>query len=236
MAESLLVIPWDEPEPKSEPPRPTAEKQDDIPNATVGLKRSGSVKVASKREDDEQDADVEDQEEDDDEDDGDFRRDRLVAASGSGGPSTAVKRGTSSGSIRGMMGAGRNGRGKSVRGRRKLFHVDIPNEEDEDGDADDLLGKRLAGQNDDSAAAVVVENNAGVAKFATPTLNNPLAGDPSQGVPIPPSSGRSSESDEESDDGSEGASDPEDAVNPDGGSVDSDDEDEKMVEDVGSGR
>jgi hypothetical protein len=83
----------------------------------------------------------------------------------------------------------------------------------------------------------------GVEKFPTPTLRDPLAGDPSRGVSVPLHDVSLNDDDDkvdhaeggsDSDDsGGSGGSDPEEAVT--GAAVDSDEEDEKMVEDVGSG-
>lgn len=227
MAESLLVIPWDK---RKEHEDHEANNSHDVDKDetkggkvqnghdknVAGLKRSSTIKAAGRKSEDEQDADVEDAKSEDgegDDDEGDFRRDA---------PSTAVKRGISSG--KGLGSVGRTGRGKSIRGRRRLFHVDIPNEEDED--REDVRSSKSLQQDEED------DNGKGVAKFATPTLKDPLAGDPSVGVPVP--AGDSSESDEESD-GSEGGSDPDEAVNPDTGGVNSDEEDESMVEDVGAG-
>jgi hypothetical protein len=306
MAEELLVIPWDQP---ASSESKTGEGQDGgkadaafasagTAGAGAGLKRSASVKVAAgsgsaagkkgENDEEEEDADVEDGSE------GEFRRDQF-------GPSTAVKKPAGS-SAAGKSGRGRGGTDKAVRGRRKLFQVDIPKEEDEDeimdelealehlqnhGDDDDPINAELDrftiiankellepraepgtevnksnrsrnrnGNNNIEKLRRMREANAsssvggklngmgsGVEKFPTPTLRDPLAGDPSRGVSVPlhdvslnddddkvdPAEGGS----DSDDSGGSGGSDPEEAVT--GAAVDSDEEDEKMVEDVGSG-
>jgi hypothetical protein len=306
MAEELLVIPWDKPgssdskdgKDQVDGKTDTGSANAGTASAGAGLKRSASVKVAAasgsvagkkgENDDEEEDADMEDGSE------GEFRRDQF-------GPSTAVKKPTGS-SAAGKSGRGRGGTDKAVRGRRKLFQVDIPKEEDEDeimdelealehlqnhGDDDDPINAELDrftiiankellepraepgtevnksnrsrnrnGNNNIEKLRRMREANAsssvggklngmgsGVEKFPTPTLRDPLAGDPSRGVSVPlhdvslnddddkvdPAEGGS----DSDDSGGSGGSDPEEAVT--GAAVDSDEEDEKMVEDVGSG-
>jgi hypothetical protein len=307
MAEELLVIPWDQPgssESKDSESQdggkadPASAGAGTAAGLGAGLKRSASVKVAAgsanapgkkgENEEEEEDADVEDGSE------GEFRRDQF-------GLSTAIKKPAGS-SATGKSGRGRGGTDKAVRGRRKLFQVDIPKEEDEDeimdelealehvqnhGDDDDPVNAELDrftiiankellepraepgtevnkssrsrnrnGNHNFEKLRRMREANAssspgsklnglgmGVEKFATPTLRDPLAGDPSRGVSVPLHDVSLNDDDDkvdhaeggsDSDDsGGSGGSDPEEAVT--GAAVDSDEEDEKMVEDVGSG-
>jgi hypothetical protein len=305
MAEELLVIPWDKHgSSESKNSEGQGGGKDDTAGAGAGtgtagagagLKRSASVKVAAGSgsvagkkgehdEEEEEDADVEDGSE------GEFRRDQF-------GPSTAIKKPAGS-SATGKSSRGRGGTdNKAVRGRRKLFQVDIPKEEDEDeimdelealehvqnhGDDDDPVNAELDrftiignkellepraepgtevnkskrsrnrnGNNNieklrrmrEASASSSVGMGSGVEKFPTPTLRDPLAGDPSRGVSVPLHDVSLNDDDDkvdhaeggsDSDDsGGSGGSDPEEAVT--GAAVDSDEEDEKMVEDVGSG-
>ena len=304
MAEELLVIPWDQPgtsesknsEGQNGGKTDAASASASTVGAGPGLKRSASVKVATgsgsaagkkgENHEEEEDADVEDGSE------GEFRRDQF-------GPSTAVKKPAGS-SVTGKSSRGRGGTdNKAVRGRRKLFQVDIPKEEDEDeimdelealehvqnhGDDDDPVNaeldrftiiankellepraepgtevnkskrsrnrngntnieklRRMREANASSSPGAKLNGlGMGVEKFTTPTLRDPLAGDPSRGVSVPVGVSLSDDEDKvaeggsDSDDsGGSGGSDPEEAVT--GAAVDSDEEDEKMVEDVGSG-
>jgi hypothetical protein len=258
MAESLLVIPWGKVDPGSSSTSGGAERSagnkleqaQEKKEGAIGLKRSGTVMSASassvnknggsrsRAEGGEAGAGTTNRD-DDDKDDDEKAGARRETDSGT---STAVK--NPNNTTRGDPSSRRGVSSKSLRGRKKLFQVDIAKEEDDDDDeeqASDDVGKPINRfpRNALSTSPTQPRTNLGVGKHATPTIRDlEASGVGKAGSTTVPSNlidstaGDSEESDESDD--SEGNSDPEEAVNPGKTLVDSDEEDEKMVEDVGA--
>jgi hypothetical protein len=260
MAEGLLVIPWDKAEPEAEGSGgKSASNADDGEGKDenkggAGLKRSGTVMSASasgrsggkgKRaeEDDEGDNHEEKDNKPVDEDKEYVRS--ATDPDPRGIVATAVRKPEAARDMTLSRRGGAGGRGgagakTATRGRKRLFQVDIPKEDDDDDDDDDLEHPPAAARFSPLSKSPV-NSRAGtfVGKQVTPTMRDLEASElgkkgsagHDEGM-VDPTAGDSSESDESDD--SEGNSDPESAVNPGKTLVDSDDEGEEMVEDVGA--
>jgi len=262
MAEGLLVIPWDKVEPEAEGSggKSTSTTDDgegkDENKGGAGLKRSGTVMSASasgrsrgkgkRAEGEDKDNNNDNDEEKDDKPDEVEDKEYVRSATDPdprGIVATAVRKPEAARDMTLSRRGGTGGRGgagakTATRGRKRLFQVDIPKEDDDD---DDDLEHPPAAARFSPLSKSPVNSRTGtfVGKQVTPTMRDLEASelgkkgstDHDEGM-VDPTAGDSSESDESDD--SEGNSDPESAVNPGKTLVDSDDEGEEMVEDVGA--